>query len=66
VAGGCGVVPPPLPHAVELTLETLEQIQTDPTLDTQEQRDRVRELMDLGTDAASERTIDFMLSVQVP
>lgn len=65
-AGGCGVIPPPLPDAADLTLRNLQQIQQDPTLDTQERRDRVRELMGLDDTPESERIIDFVLSVQVP
>lgn len=65
-AAGCGVIPPPLPDAADLTLRNLQQIQQDPTLDTQERRDRVRELMGLDDTPESERIIDFVLSVQVP
>jgi hypothetical protein len=66
-AGGCGVIPPPLPDAhAGLTLDSITQIQQDPTLSTQQRRDRIQALLGAELSDSTNRIIDFLLSVMAP
>ncbi|MEE8170912.1 MAG: hypothetical protein V3T70_10225, partial [Phycisphaerae bacterium] len=53
VSTGCGVIPAPLPNAVEgVTLGTINQIQQDATLTPAERAEILRSRMGLEDDAA--------------
>lgn len=65
---GCGIVAPPLSNRIPsgVTLATIQQIQSDPTLSDAERQQQVRALLGVDDSQASTALVNFMLSLQIP
>lgn len=64
---GCRAIPPKLADAVPgLTLETVQQVQTDPTLTPTDRLAIIRKFLGVEDDEAGNRLATFILNLQVP
>jgi len=62
----CGIVPSPLPDAVDdLTLQRIQEIRSDPTLTNDERAQILRDLLGLEDDDAGNRAVNFLLNLNL-
>lgn len=61
------IVPLPLPDRIDgLTLQRIREIQNDATLDINEKRAELREILGVADDPAGNRLVNFLLGLTIP
>lgn len=64
--GGCGTIPvTPMPAALPLTATRLGEIQGDERLTADEKRQLIRDEGQIPNDAAGDRLVEFLLTLDV-